>query len=118
PPDSTFAATVPQLLADPRTEFVLGGTDGVAQLRYRLSAWTGVEDCWLEDLFVRDAARGSGLGRALVSACFERARERGCRRIELDVNEVNTRAIGLYVSCGFSLEPKGPGRTFFLSRKL
>ena len=118
PTDETFRSTVGVLIEDPNTEFLLAGTSGVAQLRYRLSAWTGVEDCWLEDLYVRDDARGTGLGRALVEACFERAKARGCRRIELDVNESNQSAIALYVRCGFSVEPKPPGRTLFLGRKL
>ena len=118
PSDETFRTTVATLLEDPNTEFLLAGEDGVAQLRYRLSAWTGTEDCWLEDLYVRDSARGSGLGRALTEACVERARARGCRRIELDVNEQNATAIALYQRCGFSTEPKPPGRTLFLGRKL
>ena len=118
PSDETFHATVTKLIADPNTEFLLAGDQGVAQLRYRLSAWTGTEDCWLEDLYVSDSARGTGLGKALTLACIGRARERGCRRIELDVNETNTTAIALYERCGFSTEPKPPGRTLFLGQKL
>jgi GNAT superfamily N-acetyltransferase len=118
PTDDVFRATVARLLEDPNTEFLLAGEDGLAQLRLRLSAWTGAEDCWLEDLYVRDRARGTGLGKALVEACVQRARARGCRRIELDVSESNTGAIGLYTSMGFLLEPKPPGRTLFLARKL
>jgi ribosomal protein S18 acetylase RimI-like enzyme len=118
PSDETFRTTVAQLVHDPNTEFLLAGEQGVAQLRYRLSAWTGVEDCWLEDLYVTDEARGTGLGRALTQACIERARTRGCRRIELDVNETNTAARRLYASAGFSEEPKPPGRTLFLGMKL
>jgi GNAT superfamily N-acetyltransferase len=118
PSDETFHSTVPVLLEDPRTEYLLVGDVGVAQLRYRLSAWTGVEDCWLEDLFVRDSARGTGVGRALVEAGVERALARGCRRIELDVQETNASAIGLYERCGFSSTPKGAERTLFLSQAL
>ncbi len=118
PSDDTFRRTAATLLEDPNTEFLLAGTDALAQLRYRLSVWTGTEDCWLEDLYVRDAARGTGLGRALTEACLERARARGCKRIELDVNEANAGAIRLYTSLGFSLEPKPPGRTLFLGKKL
>jgi ribosomal protein S18 acetylase RimI-like enzyme len=117
-------ATTAALVADPQTEFLLAAPDssgrpaGVCQLRYRLSVWTGADDCWLEDLYVDGSARGTGLGRALVNAAFERARERGCRRIELDVNEQNTAAIAFYESLGFTTEPKPPGRTLFVSRKL
>jgi GNAT superfamily N-acetyltransferase len=79
--------TAAVLLADPATDFLLAARDGedaeaVCQLRYRLSVWTGADDCWLEDLFVGEAARRGGLGRALVAAAIERARQRGCRRIE------------------------------------
>jgi ribosomal protein S18 acetylase RimI-like enzyme len=119
PSDETFRTTAQKLLEDPNTEFLLAGDDqGLAQLRFRLSAWTGTEDCWLEDVFVTDQARGTGLGKALTQAAIDRARERGCKRIELDVNEQNTRAIGLYTSLGFKVEPKPPGRTLFLGAKL
>jgi ribosomal protein S18 acetylase RimI-like enzyme len=120
----SIRATAATLLEDPNTEFLLAAADGgrpaagVCQLRYRLSVWTGADDCWLEDLYVDDGARGTGLGRALVEAAFERARERGCRRIELDVNESNTDAIAFYKSLGFTNEPKPPGRTLFVARKL
>ena len=102
PSDETFRVAAEQLLRDPNTEFLLAGSSGLAQLRFRLSAWTGVEDCWLEDVYVADDARGTGLGRALVEAAMERARARGCRRAELDVNESNTAALALYASFGFS----------------
>jgi ribosomal protein S18 acetylase RimI-like enzyme len=112
-----------QLLDHDHTEFLLAFDDdgkavGLCQLRYRLSVWTAAEDCWLEDLFMTDSARGGGHGRQLVEAAFESARARGCRRIELDVNEQNTGALRFYESLGFSSEPKPPGRTLFLSRTL
>ena len=119
PSDATFRATAAKLLDDPNTEFLLANEDqGLAQLRFRLSAWTGVEDCWLEDVYVTDSARGTGLGKALTQAAIDRARERGCKRIELDVNEQNTHAVGLYTRLGFKTEPKPPGRTLFLGMKL
>ena len=112
-----------QLLDHEHTEFLLafdvdGAAVGVCQLRYRLSVWTGSEDCWLEDLFVTEQARGGGYGRELVEASFESARARGVRRIELDVNEQNESALRFYESLGFTSEPKPPGRTLFISRRL
>ncbi len=117
-------ATTAKLLEDPNTEFLLAAADGdqpaagVCQLRYRLSVWTGADDCWMEDLYVDEAARGTGLGRALVQAAVERAAARGCRRMELDVNEQNTAALAFYEQLGFTAAPKPPGRTLFISRKL
>jgi GNAT superfamily N-acetyltransferase len=113
PGDDSFRASVARLLADPTTEFWLASAApgepaaAVCQLRFRHSVWTGVEDCWLEDLFVREDARGYGLGRALVVSALARAAERGCARVELDTNEDNRPARALYESMGFSAESKG-----------
>ena len=119
PPEvETVPATVATLIEDPNTVYLLAGDAGFAQLRFRLSAWTGVEDCWLEDVFVRESARGTGLGRALVSEALSLARARGCQRIELDVQSDNTGARSLYESCGFSATPKGAVHTLFMSCRL
>jgi GNAT superfamily N-acetyltransferase len=124
PGDEVIRSTVATLIEDDNTEYLLAApaagerAGGVCQLRFRLSVWSGLSDCWLEDLYVEDRARRAGLGRALVEASFERARGRNCGRIELDVNEQNTDALAFYEALGFDLEPKPPGRTLFISRKL
>ncbi|HEX3278669.1 MAG TPA: GNAT family N-acetyltransferase [Thermoleophilaceae bacterium] len=124
PRDDLMRATAARIMSEPNAEYLLAAPDGddeaaaVCQLRYRLSIWTGTEDCWLEDLFVSDRARRSGLGRALVEAAFDRARERGCGRVELDVDDDNEAAIALYESTGLSLESKPPGRNYLMGRRL
>ena len=125
PPLDRLGAAVERLLADPDTEYLLAASAGTAdpaavcQLRYRFGVWYDAEDCLLEDLFVRDSARGAGLGRALVEAAFERARQRGCRRIELDTNEANTAAVDLYESLGFrTFSERFGGRDLYMQRKL
>ena len=123
PSDASFAASVERLIAGPDAEFWLA-SDGdreaaaVCQLRFRLSVWTAAEDCWLEDLFVQAGARRRGLARALVARSLARARERGCRRVELDTNEDNHGALRLYESLGFSANSKGLSRTLFLGVRL
>ena len=117
PSDQSLARSVPRLLADPGTEFLLAGDDGVCQLRYRFGVWLESEDCDLEDLFVSERARGSGLGRALVEAAIERARARGCGRIQLDTNEGNREARALYESLGFSAWAETPGGNNLLYRR-
>jgi GNAT superfamily N-acetyltransferase len=108
PDDQAFARGVERLLADDNTDFLLAAVDddaaaaGVTQLRFRYGLWWDAPDCLLEDLYVEDSARGRGLGEGLVKAAIERARERGCRRIELDANEANTPAITLYERLGFN----------------
>jgi GNAT superfamily N-acetyltransferase len=121
PDDAAFEAGVRRVLADPNSDFLLAGDPpaGVCQLRYRHSVWTESDDCWLEDIFVEEAARRTGLGRALMEAAFERARERGCARMELDVNEANPGAVRLYESLGFEnwSDPPG-GRNLLMRRRL
>jgi GNAT superfamily N-acetyltransferase len=121
--EDEIRASVERIMGGDDGEFLLatgggGEAEAVCQLRYRWSVWKSAHDCWLEDLFVREQARGAGLGRALVDAAVDRAREKGCRRIELDVNEENAPARALYEACGFLTEPKPPGRTLFISRPL
>ena len=123
PSSNSFLASVERLIERSDAEFLLGTPHddsppaGVCQLRYRHSVWMAADDCWLEDLFVREEARGAGLGAALVEAGLERARERGCRRVELDTNEANEAALALYRRLGFSERSKGAaggGRDLFL----
>ena len=125
PSDNAILATVERLIEQPDTEFLLASADagsppaGVCQLRYRLSVWMAAPDCWLEDLFVEEAARGGGLGAGLVEAALERARERGCRRVELDTSEDNAAALALYHRFGFSERSKSdPARDLFLGVRL
>jgi ribosomal protein S18 acetylase RimI-like enzyme len=64
----------------------------------------GTRHCGVLGMGVRAAYRGRGLGRRLIEACMAHARERGMRRIELEVWASNLPAIGLYVSLGFERE--------------
>ena len=55
---------------------------------------------YLEDLFVRPAARGRGLGAALMVACARIAVERGYGRFEWSVLDWNEPALGFYRRLG------------------
>jgi ribosomal protein S18 acetylase RimI-like enzyme len=105
PSDNAFLAGVEKLLDDMQTDFLIGSVNdtpaGVVVLRFRLGLWRAGIDCLVEDVFVEERARGSGLGRALMDAAIARARERGARRMELDTNDTNAPAIALYESFGF-----------------
>ena len=52
--------------------------------------------CYLQDLFTEEAARGKGVGRALIEAVYERARSAGCSRVYWQTHETNATAINLY----------------------
>jgi len=121
PADDTFHRNVGRLIDEPGTEFLLaaeveGGVPvGVCQLRFRLGVWRDGDDAWLEDLYVRGDAQGKGLGRALTEAAIERSRERGAKRIQLDVEEQNETARAVYEKAGFGV--KG-SKALFLQRDL
>jgi len=121
PSDNAFLAGVERLIEEPGAEYLLAAPDadsppaGVAQVRYRFGIWWAAEDCLLEDLFVAQSARGQGLGRALLERVVERARLRGCRRVELDVNDNNAGALALYRSAGFDNDdPRYGGGNLFM----
>jgi ribosomal protein S18 acetylase RimI-like enzyme len=62
----------------------------------------------IRGLAVADSARGHGVGRALVRAAVEEARQGGFRRITLRVLGHNTAARKLYESEGFVVEGVQP----------
>ena len=64
------------------------------------STWEGKPGLWLEDLFVRPAARGTGLGKALLVELARLAVDRGWTRFEWWVLDWNQPAHGFYRSMG------------------
>jgi GNAT superfamily N-acetyltransferase len=52
--------------------------------------------CYLQDLFTSAAARGSGVGRALIEAVYQRARAANCGRVYWQTHETNQVAMRLY----------------------
>ncbi|MBA3311745.1 MAG: GNAT family N-acetyltransferase [Planctomycetota bacterium] len=64
------------------------------------STFRGRKGMYLEDLFVAEAHRGSGLGKALLRHVARVAVERGCFRLEWEVLRWNEPAIGFYDRLG------------------
>lgn len=77
-----------------------GEVVGFALWYVTFSTWKGRPGLWLEDLFVRPTARGSGLGRQLLQALARTCVERGYARLEWWVLDWNTPAHGFYASLG------------------
>jgi GNAT superfamily N-acetyltransferase len=77
-----------------------GDVVGFALWFLSFSTWRGVHGLYLEDLFVRPACRGSGLGRALLAALARECVEHGYARFEWSVLDWNALAIGFYESLG------------------
>lgn len=93
--------------ARPYAEVIIGEIDGEPQgfalFFHNFSTFEGKPGVYLEDLFVRPAARGSGLGKALLSRLAAIAVERDCARLEWSVLDWNEPAIGFYKKLGARL---------------
>jgi GNAT superfamily N-acetyltransferase len=90
--------------ARPYAEVVIGEVDGAAQgfalFFHNFSTFEGRPGIYLEDLFVRPAARGAGLGKALLAYLAALVVERDCARLEWSVLDWNEPSIGFYKGLG------------------
>jgi hypothetical protein len=69
---------------------------GLAHSIYHRSTWISSDDCYLQDLFVAQDARGGGIGRALIEHVYADARSRGASRVHWLTHESNRNAMQLY----------------------
>ena len=77
-----------------------GEVVGFALWYVTFSTWEGRPGLWLEDLYVRPAARGLGLGAALLRTLAGVCAARGYSRLEWWVLDWNVDAQGFYRSLG------------------
>lgn len=118
------ARLIPGLRSHPTTLVFLAYVDGVP---------VGIATCFLgfstfaarsliniHDLAVLPEYRGHGIGRSLLQAVESTARERGCVKMTLEVQENNQRARQLYERVGFGQPVYGvtTGGTLFFSKCL
>lgn len=94
-------------LADDGADHLLAVGDrgepvGFLSLHYRRRLNHATEEAWIPDLVVRERARGSGVGRALLAEAERRARDRGCHRLALESGYGRTRAHGVYLAAGMT----------------
>ncbi|HSY06722.1 MAG TPA: GNAT family N-acetyltransferase [Steroidobacteraceae bacterium] len=73
---------------------------GFALFFHNFSTFRGKPGLYLEDLFVRPAARGRGIGRRLLAWLARSALERGCARLEWAVLDWNAPSIAFYRKLG------------------
>jgi ribosomal protein S18 acetylase RimI-like enzyme len=96
------------------------GPDGFSLLRFHRSIYNGRPDAYVQELYVVPERRGEGIGRALLDASLDAAREAGAPHIELTTSEGDVEALSLYESSGFTNREGGPDgpRMLYLERDL
>ena len=82
-----------------------GEAAGLAVWFLNFSTFRGRHGIYLEDLFVRPAYRGKGLGKALMARLAARCVEEGYARFEWSVLDWNAPSIAFYRSIGADVLP-------------
>ena len=69
---------------------------GFSHYLFQRSTWLLNPQCYLQDLYVGEATRGCGVGRALIAAVVGAAKEAGAARVFWNTHETNAVARRLY----------------------
>jgi ribosomal protein S18 acetylase RimI-like enzyme len=114
----TLARYSRQLLEQGEMTVLLAGDgpDGISLIRFRPCVWTGGPEAHLQELYVVPKLRGLGIGRTLLEATIQVAREAGATGLDLNTGTTDTAARALYESAGFTNReggPNGPSMLFY-----
>jgi len=101
-PEEIYRSTFARLLSGQPNEYngliaVLDGrTVGLAHYLFHRSCWHIDDICYLQDLYADPDVRGTGIGRALIEAVYEKATSRGSKEVYWMTQEFNATARRLY----------------------
>lgn len=101
-PEPVYASTFARLLGPDAQDFngfialVDGRPLGITHYLFHRHCWKIENTCYLQDLYVDPAARGTGLGRALIEAVYAAADAAGSPAVYWLTQEFNTTARQLY----------------------
>jgi GNAT superfamily N-acetyltransferase len=73
---------------------------GIVHYLFHRSTWMIGPNCYLQDLFTAEAARGKGVGGALIEAVYKAAVAAGGSRVYWNTQETNATARSLYDKIG------------------
>ncbi|HUR47432.1 MAG TPA: GNAT family N-acetyltransferase [Candidatus Saccharimonadales bacterium] len=122
--DEARQSLIPALRQHPTTMILVAYKDktpvGIAVCFRGFSTFAARPLLNIHDLSVMPGHRGEGIGLRLLRAVEEKARELGCCKLTLEVQEKNTRARKTYKAAGFahSIHSEEAGPCYFLSKRL
>jgi ribosomal protein S18 acetylase RimI-like enzyme len=123
-PAEVLQRLIPALRAHRTTLILLAYLDqeavGIATCFVGFSTFAARPLINIHDLAVLPPYRGRGIGRALLDAVEQQARQRGCVKLTLEVHADNQRARAVYKDLGFSDTATGAaaGGTLFYTKPL
>lgn len=123
-PDDVLAELIPGLQRHPTTEILLAIGDsqvvGMAICFVGFSTFAAKPLLNIHDLAVHETFRGQGVGRQLLAAAERRARELGCCKLTLEVDEKNHAARRVYQAAGYiaTQHVDDNGQALFLKKPL
>lgn len=101
-PEQIYALTWSRLLSGLPHEYAGflavkdGKPVGLAHYLFHRSCWLENNACYLQDLYADPEVRGSGIGRALIEAVYDRAKAEGSKEVYWMTQEFNATARTLY----------------------
>ncbi len=105
-PDDVYDTTFSRLLGDDPSDFSCfvaeldGQLIGLTHFLFHRHAWKVEQVCYLQDLFTRPEARGTGVGRALIQAVYDEADRHGAPSVYWLTQDFNHTARKLYDRIG------------------
>ena len=100
--EEVYDSSFKRMLSDSDTEFhgMVAEKDGeligIVHYLFHRHGWKIENVCYLQDLYVSEAARGSGAGRALIEAVYAEADKNGAPSVYWMTQEFNATARRLY----------------------
>ena len=76
---------------------------GFATFFYAYYSWSG-KAVYLDDLYVTESFRKQGIGKDLLLAIIDLAKEGACKKVRWQVSKWNTAAIGFYEKMGATID--------------